>query len=427
MDTGLSMALVQKKDITERHVHTAFWTIVFTGFLLTLAGLLVSPLIAWVFHEPRLTLILAALSLTFIIASLGGTHQALMERNLEMKKLAKRALISRLTGSIAGISCALSGLGVWSLVIQQLTDGVMATGLAWKIHHYRPRFQFARNLFKELFSFGIYVVGTRITGFISTRIDDLLIGYYLGTENLGYYSVAYRVITTIQNLVGNLGSSVALPAFSRLQEQKEKLQSVFLSATRFAGFMGFPVFVTLVLFAPEFTYAFLGMNWTPSIVIIQILSFVGLSQTIFRFNGNVIMALGKPDWLLRFRMASALVMFVAFFMAVRWGIVAVALSYVFVTYAFAPFLFWMASRLTQVTLNQYLHQLQPTFLSSVVMGALLALGKYGIHESVYSTPILLLFLFVGVFIYIMSVKWMEPSILVELKSLTTLGFSRPSS
>ena len=293
MDTGLSLALVQKKELDEIHTHTAFWSILLTGIILTAIGILCSPLIAIVFNEDRLAAIIAVLSITFFTTSIGGTHQALMERNLEMKKLAKRALFSKSAGSIAGIGSALSGLGVWSLVVQQITNSLFSSVSAWWIHAYRPLFRFSSKSFKELFSFGLNVIGVRITGFLNTRLDDLLIGYLLGSRILGYYSVAYRLVTTIQNLVGNLGSSVALPAFARLQDEKEKLKSAFLSATRFAGFIGFPVFLLLVVLAPNFIPVLFGSDWSPSILVVQILAIAGLLQTFMRFNGNIVRDIGQ--------------------------------------------------------------------------------------------------------------------------------------
>ena len=224
LDQGTSVAVVQRAQLERAHLDTAFWISILTGILLTGLGISTSGFVASLFEEPHLAPVLSWLSLSFITNALSTTQNAILQRNLAFKSLAARSLIATIVGGIVGFSMAIAGFGVWSLVGQELSRGLTAAIVLWGASDWRPGFNVSKKHYKELFSFGISVVGNNSLEVLVRRSDDLLIGYFLGPTLLGFYTIGYRLLLIIIRLVTSITTTVAFPTFSRLQDNPERMR-----------------------------------------------------------------------------------------------------------------------------------------------------------------------------------------------------------
>src|SRR4030095_12480928 len=135
--------------------------------------------------------------------------------------------------------------------------------------------------------------------FVNRRSGDLLIGYFLGPVALGYYTVAYRIISIVTEVMIVTIQRLALPVFSRLQQDLEKLRQTFFNAVKFTSLVATPAFLGLSALAPEIVVVVFGEQWKPSIPVMQVLGLISLLYAGLYYNDPLIMALGKPQWSLR--------------------------------------------------------------------------------------------------------------------------------
>ncbi|AFY66666.1 lipopolysaccharide biosynthesis protein [Geitlerinema sp. PCC 7407] len=375
LDQGFSQAIVQRRELEPDHLDTAFWTNVLIGGLLTITSAASAGAIAALFKQPLLTPIIGWLSLNFVLGALNSVQTAILSRELAFKTLAWRSLVGLLAGGATGVAMALTGWGVWSLVGQQLTNSVVGVAVLWQVSDWRPRLRFSRRHFRELFSYGINVVGINALNFLNRRADDFLIGYFLGPVALGYYTVAYRILLVLSQLMIGTIQKTAMPVFSKLQAEPERLKGAFYSAIQMTSLVAFPVFLGLSALAPELVVLVFGEQWRPSIPVMQILGWIGLLYAGFYYNGPMIMALGKPGWNLALNCVQALANVVAFAIAVRWGIVAVAASYVLRGYLMAPLTVWVVHRLIRLDFKTYFRQYAAPFAGAGLMVGAIALLK----------------------------------------------------
>lgn len=375
LNQGFAQAIIQRKDLEPEHLDTAFWTNLAIGVTLTLVGLLTADAVADLFREPALAGILRGLSALFVITAFGNIQQAILERHLAFKAIALRWLIGTLVGGLIGVGMAFYGAGVWSLVGQQIGQELVGSLVLWQSSRWRPGLKVSRRHFQHLFGFGINILGFNLLHFLNSRADDFLIGYFLGPVALGYYSVAYRVLGVMQQLLVNTSRQVALPTFSRLQQDLEGFRRAFYTATQFTSLIAFPVFLGVVTLAPEFVRLVFGEQWIPSIPVLQVLAFAGIFQAISFFKSSVFIALGKPSWALWLAALSTVLNLIGFAIAVRWGIVAVAAAFVLRGYLVFPIGQWAVSRLIQIPLRRYLQQFAAPLTSSVIMTFAILIAK----------------------------------------------------
>ncbi|MBD2436525.1 lipopolysaccharide biosynthesis protein [Nostoc sp. FACHB-110] len=417
LDQGFTQAIVQRQNLEPEHLDTAFWTNLGISFILTILCFSSADLVGHFFKEPQIIPILKCLSINFIITAFNSVQNALFERKLAFKTLAKRSLLAVTTGGIVGVTMAFMGFGVWSLVGQQLFNSLAGVLVIWWASDWRPKFRFSPKHFKELFAFGVNVVGMNIAYFISRRSDDFLIGYFLGSSALGYYSVGYRVFSILTELLTSVLSKVTLPTFARLQQDPERLRNALYQAIQLSSLITFPGFLITSVLAPELIQVVFGEKWLPSVPIMQILNLSGIAYAYFYFNGSVLMAIGRPSAKLAIDLIQAMSNIIGFAIAVKWGIVAVAAAFVIRLYLMAPVIIWIVWKYIRINLLTYLRQGATSLAATLAMVVAILSIKYFLSSSLSTIGILSISLIVGISVYVLSIVLIAPKLLRQIVSI----------
>ena len=419
LQQGFAQALIQRQELEQEHLDTAFWTNLAIGIILMVACVTGADWVASEFKQPRLAPILRAFSLLFLIVSFSSVQQAILERKFAFKATAVRSLLGTFIGGVVGIALAVRGFGVWSLVGQQLVGEFVGVLVLWGASDWRPRLKISSKHFHHLFGFGINILAFNFLGFINNRSDDLLIGYFLGTTALGYYAIAYRILTVMTQLLVNTSSQIALPTFSRLQEDPERFRNAFYTITQVTSLIAFPIFLGIVVVAPELIGTAFGEKWLPSVPVLQVLAFVGILRAVTYFKGSVFLALGKPAWRLWLGLLSATLNLVGFFIAVRWGIVAVSCAYLIRACIIFPIGQWAISRLINIPLIGYLRQFIAPLLSALAMAIAIFATKQILGN--FLNPLILILLItctvIGAIVYGLAIRFLAPQLWQKLRQI----------
>lgn len=417
IDQGLSIAIVQRQELEPEHLDSAFWTNLGISLLLTLFGLAAAGVVAELFKEPQLTPILRWLSLSFLLSGFKGVQQAIFQRQLAFKALAIRSLVAVVAGGVVGVVMAFLDFGVWSLVGKQLVNELVGVLVLWGASDWRPGFNVSVRHFKELFSFGINLLGIRILEFFNVRSDDFLIGYFLGPVALGYYTVAYKLLLIMLQLLTNITSQVALPTFSRLQEEPERMRQGFYQVTQLTSLISFPIFLGMAALAPELVPVLFGKQWSPSIPVMQVLAFIGILISIYQFNSAVFIAMGKPSWKLGLNCISSVTNVIGFAIAVRWGIVAVASAYVIRGYLLSPLPLWAVRKLIPIELKIYFRQFIAPLTGSLGMVLTIWGTQYFLGDWLNQSHLLAICVTIGAVVYGIAIRLIDPKLFQQVIEL----------
>lgn len=413
---GFGTALVQKEKLEHIDVDTAFWGGVLFNVVMLCVAVVCAPFIARLFSAPELASVISWLSLAFVFAALSQIPTALLQREFAFRALAVRGLIAAIVGGAVGVGLALYGFGVWSLVAKQLVGAAASVLLLWGQTAWRPRFRFSVGHFRSLFLFGAPMGLTSVVDFLAKRSDDILIGYFLGATALGYYTIAYRIIAITTEFCVNTINSVAWPFFARMQEDLARLrESVYLSA-RGLGAITYPVFMLLLVGAPELIHTVFGAKWNASIHLVQILAFAGMLNGQLALFDSAMVAMGRTTWRLVCRLVLGIANLFGFAIAVHWGLTAVALSFVVVSYAVFPLFVWFLHRLIRLNGVTYLRQQTGALAAAGGMAALVWLASAVVPAGVATWILLCLYGVGGIVAYVALLWVFAPTALGEVRT-----------
>lgn len=368
-DFGTAAAIIQKKTLTSSLLNSLFWLNVAIGLALALLIGTFAPFIAMGFGESRLTAVLWAMSLIFPVAALATVHQALMEKASNFRLLAIIEAGAALVSLLGAIWAAQAGLGVFSLVLQTLLTVILTTIGLWIGSQWRPDFRWDFYQIQAVMGFSGNLMGFNIFNYFARNADNLLIGRFLGATDLGYYSMAYRVMLwPLQNVSDVVGRAL-FPVLSSMQEDPDRLAKAYVRATAAIAFVTAPLMFGFFVLREPIVLVILGERWQPMTGVLIWLVPVGLLQSIGTTVGLLYLATGRTDVMLKWGVAAGFFVLIAFAIGLQWGITGVAAAYAVASLL----LFWpslaIPFRLVGLRVNDMLQKLVLSMMSAAVMAA----------------------------------------------------------
>lgn len=318
-EMGLYSAMVQRRELSQRQVEQSFGLLIIANGLLYVLLLVTAPLIAGFFGDPRLEAMIRVLGIQFPLASVGVVQDAMLSRRMAFKPKSFVNLAAMLSNGFVTLGLALSGYGVWALVLGSLAGAtVRPVGLVLAARHWcRPRFSWAGM--SEMARFGGFVTASRVLWYFYARADVLIIGKLLGNHVLGFYAVALQLASMpMQKLSGLLGQ-VGFAAYSTVQHDLAVVRANYLKVLRMISFFAFPIFFGISSIAPDLVPVVLGEQWRPAILPLQILSLIMPIRMISTAGGSVVEAIGKPQVGTVNLMIACVLMPPAFFVGAWYG------------------------------------------------------------------------------------------------------------
>lgn len=379
VEGGFGQALVQRSTVERGHLDTVFWTSLATSIVLVGVLAAVAGPIARLYAEPRLSGILPVLGIGLVLAALGATQTAQLRRELRFRPLGTRALVSNIVAGLVGVVIALNGGGVWALVWQYVALSGVQSLLLWTSSGWRPGFAVSRRHFTDIFGFSRHTLGIQFLEFANRRGDDFLIGVLLGPVALGLYSVAYRLLSTLLDVIRSALLGVAFPMFAKLQDNPARLRKAYVRVLKIGAALTLPSFLFISLAAGELVHVVFGDEWLPAAPVMAILAVVGGMQTALAITDSCLTAIGRPEVVFRTRMLSTAVQVAAFAVAAPFGILWVALALVLRVYLLAPLPVWCLVRTGVIDLRGWLR----SFITPLACTALMLAAVAGVRLSLF--------------------------------------------
>jgi len=372
---GVGTAIVTIRSLTEEQIAQINSISVLLGIAGYVVSLAVSPLLGRFFHEPRLPLVLAVMSLTFVISSFRTVPWALLQRDLRFKRIAMLDGLQALALSIATVILALLGFRYWTLVGASVLSAIMSAAIALVIHRHRFAVPRPREL-RDALGLGREVIIQRVAWYAYSNADFLVAGRMLGKDALGAYNLGWTLANLPIEKVGNMVLQVTPSILGTVQHDQPALRRYVLRISEALALVTLPVTFGLALVAPDLVPLALGPKWSSMILSLQILSFYSAVRAMLPLFSQVLIATGESRFGSKNMLAAAVVMPIAFLIGSHWGLTGIALAWLIVHPAIAAFLCARTFRTIALSPRLFFADaIWPALSSGLVMAAaVLALG-----------------------------------------------------
>lgn len=283
---GISSAIVQNKELTKRDINNIYMFTLWTGVLLSVLFFLSTGFIADYYQDNRLIPICRLLSVNLFFSSAGIVPNTLFFKDKNFKFIAWRTFIIQVTVGTIAIVAALGGAGLYTLLIQPLLSSALIFLISLKKYPQKFIRTWGLESLKKIWAYSMYQFLFNTMNYFTRNLDKILIGKYLGMAPLGYYEKSYRLMSLpIQNITYVI-TPVLHPILCDYQQEKTKLATINERMVRLLAFIGFPLSILLFFCGRELVLFVFGPQWEPSIYAFQILSLSAGFQIVTSSSGS---------------------------------------------------------------------------------------------------------------------------------------------
>lgn len=366
-ESGFSLALVRKQDRTQVDLSTAFYFNIVVGIICYFIVFCIAPWVADFYNKPILTSLLRVLALTIPISSLSTVLVAMMNYNMQFKKQAMISITHTLVSGVLGLAMAFMGYGVWALVGQSLIATCLGTVLCWLLNRWHPFWIYSWKSFQEMFGFSSKLLFTRIIDTIYGNVYSIVIGKVYSPATLGHYTRAQNWATMPStNIVGVL-NNVSFASLSKIQDDIERLRSVYRKMIKTSAFIVFPLMFGLSAVSQPLIFFTIGTKWELCAQILQIICFMFVFMPIQSLNINLIQAMGRSDLSLKISIVGKVLSLLVLLGSLPFGIIPMCWFSVISSIVILLINFYYVGKLLGLSILSQLRDLVPSTILSVIM------------------------------------------------------------
>lgn len=362
---GMAASIVQRPQLEQGEIGTAFWLNVAIGLLLAASMMAAAPLLASFFRTEELTAVFRVLSISLVLKAMTIVPTALLTREMRFRSIAMAEIASIFISGVLGVAAAAMGANYWALVIQAVSLEACYLLLMLYLNGV-PELTWSASMARRLWSFSSRIMGADLVNYASGNLDKLLVGRFLGATSLGLYSLGWRVLQLTMAVLGQAGR-VTLPMFARLQDDRERLARTFLAVNESVSLAVFPAMTLIILIAPVAVPAVVGEAWADAIVSVQLIAGMTMPCVLLSHMGPLTVAIGRADCELYWSIVTTVAILVMIPLGLQWGIDGVAASYLIMISVVTPIRLAIIQRFVPISARSYLRALAPAATCSVAL------------------------------------------------------------
>lgn len=369
VNSGFSGALVRKPDLTEDDNTTAFCFNLVAAVVLFGVIWLIAPLVGRFYDNPNLVSLLRAEGGLLFISSFRIVQNTQLMRALNFKAQMIINASSQVMAGIVAIMAAYRGLGVWALVIQHYVSGLTGLLILWIISPWRPRGKWNKKSFNYLWGYGSKLLASGLLDTIYRNIYPIIIGKFYSAADLGQYTRAKQYANLPSHSLTSVLQQVTFPVLSRIQEDTERLGNNYRRMLRFTVFIVFPIMIGMAILARPLVIALVTDKWEQCVPYLQVICFASMWYPVHAINLNLLMVKGRSDLFLRLEIFKKIIITVAIFICVPFGIMGICIGSVCTSIICLAINTYYTGKLINVGFIRQMMDMTPTLLASLVMGA----------------------------------------------------------
>ncbi len=293
--SGISSALIQKKDADELDYSSMFWFNLVVSVLLYALLFFTAPLIGNYYHQEELSLVLRVLALSVPLSAYNCIQQAWVSSRLVFKKSFISNSGAGILSGVIGIIMAYMGFGLWSLVAQRILHVAFNTILLKIVVEWYPRKMFSWDRLFPMLSFGWKMMVTSFMFTFYSQLRSLIIGKRYSAADLGYYDRGFSFPHIIAGNIDSTITRVLFPALAQSQDEGVILAEKSRRAAKTSAFIMTPLLWGLAVMAQPVVQLLIGEKWLPCVPYLQIMCFVWWLQPTQTCSAQAIKAIGRSD------------------------------------------------------------------------------------------------------------------------------------
>lgn len=376
IDSGLSTALIQKKDADDLDFSSVFYFNFVICIILYLIMFVSAPFIADFYKDSSLVSIVRVISLTLIISGVKGVQQSYVSRHMLFKRFFFSTLGGTIFSAVLGIIMAYAGFGVWAIVFQQLSNNAIDTLILWITVKWRPIKKFSWSRLKNLLSFGWKMLASSFLDTVYNNLRNMIIGKLYTSADLAFYNQGDKFPKLIVTNINTSIDSVLLPTMSNEQDNHVRVKDMTRRAIKISTYIMAPLMIGLAFCAKPIVQIVLTDKWLPCVPYLQIFCISYLFWPIHTANLNAIKAMGRSDLFLKLEVIKKFMGMILLLITMNISVMAMAYSLLISGLISQVINSWPNRYLLKYSYIDQIKDILPNIVMALIMGGFVYFISY---------------------------------------------------
>lgn len=324
---GIGLKIIQADpENLETLCNSAYWLnwLIFAG-VFVLQCIAAFP-VAWFYKDNSLILPICASGLSYLILPLSSVQYALIHRENRLEVTALTNTIQNFVSSVLSGILAFLGLGMWAIVIPGIVVAPIWVYIYCSNHPWRPTSGFTLKHWESLFNFGRNILGVELLKTLRNNLDYLIVGRFIGIEQLGLYYFAFNAGLGISLSIIMALNSALLPHLCEVRAQWDKFRQRYFKSIKGIAVIIVPLVLLQSSLAPFYVPIVFGQKWIPAIPILILICLSAIPRPFADAASQLLVAVDKPYLDLRWNVIFTFVFTLALLIGVNWQALGVAIS-----------------------------------------------------------------------------------------------------
>lgn len=326
VDSGFSNSLIRKQVVDEKDYDTLFLFNLVASVLMYLLLYIAAPYIASFFDRPQLLNLVRVMGLLLIFQALFIVQNTILSRNVDFKTKAKASIISAVISGIVGIGMAVAGLGVWSLVGQQLTRQFVFAVCLWVFNYWRPKWRFSIDSLRYMWGFGWKLLVSGLLNNTWAELNKVVVSKFYSPAVLGQYSKAGEYAKVFSSSFTTIIQRVSYPVLAKVQDDKKRMVDAYRKVIKTTMFVSVICMFFMGAISEPLIYCLIGPKWHLAATYLPLICIYRSMFPLQALNLNMLQVQERTDIFLLLEIVKKIILlgplFVGAFVGIYWMLIA---------------------------------------------------------------------------------------------------------
>ncbi len=370
-DANVDLPLIRMRRPSRADYDTA-WTIQLTlGTGLTVLLVVLAPLIAEFFGDPRVTLVVQIVALRGVILGLLNIGTVDFRRELDFSKEFRFGVWRQLFAVALNLAIVLALRNYLALAIAVPVSAAAAVVLSYRMSAYRPRLSLAR--FRQIWPFSQWLIVYYTAEYANDRADDLIVGRIAGATVLGHYTFASQIaVMPVHEVVAPVVRAL-MPTYAHIAHDFAALRQAFRNVSGLIAVLCLSLSIGMAAVAEDLVVVILSDKWIGAAPFFRWLCLYAAAAGLSRGLQPFFLMLERERAYAVFGLVQAALLLPVLIAAALHSVEAIAMARAAMAAIMAPAIFYLVTRVSPIGGREIWAVLwRPLVASAVMVVAVLA-------------------------------------------------------
>lgn len=380
-ELGVSLAVVRWRDDPATITPTVNTLAVAASAVLAGGMVLAAPAVASVLGEPSAAPVIQVMAGGALLNGIAATPAAVLQRRFMQRQLAIANQVNTWLGAGVSLVLVLCGWDAMSLAVGRIVAGLVFVVMLLRASPLPYRFGWDRSVVSRLVRFGLPLAASSIIVFLAGYADQIVVGWALGAQVLGYYVLAFNLAGWPVAIFSQPLRAVAPAAFAALQDDRGRMTRGFFRVLAVLSAVAVPACLAVSGAGTDVVRLVYGPAWAAAGPVLVWLAGLAMLRIWFELAYDFVVVTGRTGRVLVIQAATFAVSCPLMLAVVGpGGIVGVAAVQVLVGAALTAPMYLGALRSAGVRLLPLVRVVAvPLLVGAVVWGGTWAMGLAEVH------------------------------------------------